>query len=103
MRCILGEGMPYYKNPFEKGRLIVIFDVEFPTDHWLPPHKLVELENLLPPRKEYIIPDGAEDCMMMKLDPNDRHQNGAYRGEAYESDEESSGPHGGPGVQCATQ
>lgn len=95
--------MPHYKNPFEKGRLVIVFEVEFPTNHWLPPHKLVELENLLPPRQEYIIPDGAEECVMVNMDLNEGQQNGQRRGEAYESDDEASGPHGGSRVQCATQ
>lgn len=44
----MGEGMPYYKNPFEKGRLIIQFTVNFPTQ--LPPEKIPMLESCLPPR-----------------------------------------------------
>lgn len=31
LRIIVNEGMPRYRNPFEKGRLIVKFNVVFPT------------------------------------------------------------------------
>ena len=30
IKCVLNEGMPMYKNPFEKGRLIINFNVKFP-------------------------------------------------------------------------
>ena len=29
-KCIMGEGMPMCKNPFEKGRLVIQFSVVFP-------------------------------------------------------------------------
>merc|ERR1711972_338023 len=35
LKCVYGEGMPTYKNPFEKGKLIVQFKVDFPDS--LPP------------------------------------------------------------------
>merc|ERR1719367_557204 len=30
IKCVLGEGMPTYRNPFEKGKLIIQFAVQFP-------------------------------------------------------------------------
>merc|ERR1711881_313869 len=30
IKCVYGEGMPTYRNPFEKGKLIVKFSVDFP-------------------------------------------------------------------------
>merc|ERR1712209_338661 len=30
LKCVYGEGMPTYRNPFEKGKLIIQFNVEFP-------------------------------------------------------------------------
>ena len=27
---VLNEGMPVYRNPFEKGNLIITFDITFP-------------------------------------------------------------------------
>ena len=29
-----GEGMPCYRNPFEKGNLIIQFSVEYPSKEW---------------------------------------------------------------------
>lgn len=34
IKGIAGEGMPHYKNPFEKGNLYVKFDVTFPDNHF---------------------------------------------------------------------
>lgn len=48
LKCIMNEGMPHYRNPFEKGRLIIQFSVEFPKQ--LSPDVIPQLEKLLPPR-----------------------------------------------------
>lgn len=56
MKCILNEGMPTHKNPFEKGKLIITFQVQFPPDKWLPAAKISQLEKLLPARQEVIVP-----------------------------------------------
>lgn len=47
-KCVLNEGMPHYRNPFEKGRLIIHFAVVFPAK--LPVEVIPKLESLLPPR-----------------------------------------------------
>jgi DnaJ family protein A protein 1 len=103
VKCILNEGMPTHRNPFEKGRLIITFQVKFPSDNWLPKPKLTLLEKVLPPRKEIIVPDHAEDCVLKRFDPEaDREQQRRQRqqGEAYDSDDEGSGH--GQRVQCAS-
>ncbi|XP_010789173.1 dnaJ homolog subfamily A member 2-like [Notothenia coriiceps] len=41
VRVVRGEGMPQYRNPFEKGDLYVKFDVQFPENNWISPEKLV--------------------------------------------------------------
>ena len=47
-RCIDDEGMPRYKNPFLKGKLILKFDVTFPD--FLELDVLQMLEQCLPPK-----------------------------------------------------
>ena len=34
-RCVVGEGMPKYKDVFEKGNLYIKFDVTFPPDGFI--------------------------------------------------------------------
>lgn len=62
-KCILCEGMPQHKNPFEKGRLIVQFQVIFPTK--LPQTIIPDLERCLPPRPVVNIPIDAEECNLV--------------------------------------
>lgn len=59
-KCIMGEGMPMYKNPFEKGRLIIQFQVIFPER--ITPEVVPTLEQCLPPRPIVDIPIDAEEC-----------------------------------------
>lgn len=96
VKCIMSEGMPQYKNPFEKGRLIIQFLVNFPTS--LPPELIPQLENCLPSRHETIIPDSAEECLLVELDPEQEARRREYKN-AYDEDEAGHGP---SRVQCAT-
>ena len=47
MKQVQGEGMPYYRNPFEKGRLLIQFNVVFPPN--LEPSMAEALAKILPP------------------------------------------------------
>lgn len=98
VKCILGEGLPEYKNPFEKGRLIIQFNVVFPNS--LPMEVIPALEPCLPKRPVVEIPPNAEECTLIEYDPNAESQR--RRGEAYDDDDERYS-RGGPRVQqCAT-
>ncbi|XP_014246477.1 dnaJ homolog subfamily A member 1-like isoform X2 [Cimex lectularius] len=79
LKCIIGEGMPQYKNPFEKGRLIIQFLVNFPSH--LPPEVVPKLESCLPGRVEQIIPDNAEEVNMVEMIPEEEamKQSKGYR------------------------
>lgn len=99
VKCVVGEGMPHYKNPFEKGRLIIQFMVDFPKS--LPPEKIPTLESCLPARSESIIPENAEECTLLEMDPesDNRRRGGSHHGNVYDEDEPGSGA---SRVQCAT-
>ncbi|XP_034044032.1 dnaJ homolog subfamily A member 1 [Thalassophryne amazonica] len=101
-KCVLNEGMPVYRRPFEKGRLIIHFSVLFPQANFLPKHKLKELERYLPVKMEteqsesmdedlYTYAD-LEDC---DFDNRRRHSHHYYYVD--EDDYASAG-----GVQCHT-
>merc|ERR1712154_533901 len=45
LKCVFGEGMPTYRNPFEKGKLIIQFKVDFPDS--LPPETAEMLAKIL--------------------------------------------------------
>ncbi|XP_019622463.1 PREDICTED: dnaJ homolog subfamily A member 1-like [Branchiostoma belcheri] len=98
VKCIVNEGMPMYRNPFDKGRLIIQFVVNFPPDGFLPKERLPELEALMPEREEVLETDDAEVVDLVRIDPS--QQRNRFAGNAYDEDDEH--PHRG-GVQCATQ
>lgn len=101
VKCIMNEGMPMYKNPFEKGKLIVQFVVKFPES--IDPAAAGKLEHLLPKRDEVMITGDAEEVIMEDLDLESEQR----RQMRYDDDEEGNyGPMGGdghgPGVSCQT-
>merc|ERR1719147_604904 len=59
LKQVYGEGMPTYRNPFEKGKLIIQFKVDFPDS--LPPETAQKLAEILPEREEAIIPDEHDE------------------------------------------
>lgn len=99
LKCILNEGMPMYRNPMEKGRLVLHFDVKFPGKGEIRPELLGQLENLLPARTPVKIPMDAEECFLVEYDP--RQSQRSNRQEMYDDDDPRA--HGGPTqVNCAT-
>ncbi|XP_029436887.1 dnaJ homolog subfamily A member 4-like [Rhinatrema bivittatum] len=96
LKCIMNEGVPLLKDPFEKGLLILQFFVQFPEHFWLPPTRLAQLEDLLPPREEVLVTDDMEQVDLVEFDPSTRSP--SYGREAYEEDDH----HPRAGVQCQT-
>ncbi len=48
IKCVEREGMPHYRSPFEKGRLNIKFNVEFPASYSLnPDHFKVQIYNII--------------------------------------------------------
>ena len=47
IKQVQGEGMPHYRNPFEKGRMLIQFNVVFPPN--LDPAMADALSKILPP------------------------------------------------------
>uniref|UniRef100_A0A182J7X1 Uncharacterized protein n=1 Tax=Anopheles atroparvus TaxID=41427 RepID=A0A182J7X1_ANOAO len=88
IKCILDEGMPRWKSPFEKGRLIIQFTVVFPDA--IPVEAVKLLERSLPPRPFEEIPQDVEMVNMVDLDPEQETRN-QYKN-AYEEDEEEGAP-----------
>jgi DnaJ-class molecular chaperone len=56
IKGIEGEGMPHYRNPFERGNLYIKFDVTFPESHFANEVKLKVwfLYSLLSLANEYL-------------------------------------------------
>lgn len=97
IKCILNEGMPMYKNPFEKGRLIIQFSIKFPESGDIDPKRLGELEKILPPKPKVEIPADSDEHTLVDIDPAYER---SKRQDAYMEDDM---PHGAKRVQCANQ
>lgn len=88
-----------YRNPMEKGRLVLHFDVKFPEKNEIRPENVARLETLLPPRTSVKIPMDAEECVLTEFDP--RQSQRSHRHEMYDDDDPRA--QGGPTqVNCAT-
>ncbi|CAF3483789.1 unnamed protein product [Rotaria sp. Silwood1] len=99
IKCILNEGMPVYRNPLEKGRLVLHFDVKFPITNEIRPENISKIETLLPPRPQVSVPMDAEECVLVEYDP--RQSQRANKNEIYDDDDPRA--QGGPTqVNCAT-
>lgn len=96
VKCVLGEGMPQYKNPFEKGRLLIQFVVDFPQH--IPADRIAKLEKILPPRPELMIPD---DCEEYELSEIDRSQRNRRHNAMYDDDDDDHLPRQ-QHLQCQT-
>lgn len=100
-KCVPNEGMPLHRRPFEKGRLIILFNVIFPESHFLPPNKLMKLEQYFPGTQEKRKPDSMDADLYIYANLEDCDPYRQRRHYHYiEEDEEDSYPSGG--VQCQT-
>jgi len=103
VKCVLGEGMPLYRNPLAQGKLVIMFNIQFPPSGWFKDEKvLAQLEAVLPPKKEVKVEDHFEEVAL-----HDYHEgcNGSSRMQQDEdSDEDHHGDHhhGGRTQQCQT-
>ncbi|NXG73417.1 DNJA1 protein, partial [Baryphthengus martii] len=68
MKFVLNEGMPIYRRPYEKGRLIIEFRVNFPENGFLSSDKLSLLEKLLPTRQEIEETEEMEQVDLVDFD-----------------------------------
>lgn len=93
IKCVMGEGMPTYKSPFDKGRLVIQFNVVFPEK--LSAEEVKELEKILPAKPEVPIPDNVEKCNLVDMDPRDRR-----RRRNHMQDDDDDGPQGRQHLQC---
>jgi len=103
VKSVPGEGMPKHRNPFDKGFLLIEFDVELPES--LPATTLSALAKLLPePKKTEMQVDleQAEECFLH--DGVSATASGRDPRMDQDDDEDERGGGGGPrGAQCVHQ
>jgi DnaJ family protein A protein 2 len=105
IRVIEEEGMPVHKRPFEKGHLIIKFNVVFPVDGSITPDAMPLLAQALGKPKPTMKPTpDAEDVTLVRItEQHEQSANTKSNGAAYDSDDDDEGGGHGPTVQCAHQ
>jgi len=68
IKCVQGEGMPTYRDPFNKGRLIIIFNINYPEK--LEPGVAKKLAALLPKVDRPTLSKDAEPVKLEVFDGN---------------------------------
>lgn len=99
MKMIADEGFPTYKNPFTKGRLIIVFSVEFPES--LTADAAKKIASALPRVPKISVSSDAEEAQMADFDGK-----GTWGGEKEENGDDDEDQPQGPGIrtqQCAQQ
>jgi len=99
IKCIPGEGMPTYRDPFNKGRLIIIFNINYPEQ--LDPAAAKKIANLLPKIQRPPIPKDSDEVKLEKFDGD-----ATWGGEkSAPADDEYDGSefHDGPGMHAGPQ
>ncbi|KAJ4463152.1 putative DnaJ subfamily A member 2 [Paratrimastix pyriformis] len=91
VRGIYNEGMPRRRNPFEKGRLFVQFDVQFPKAGELTDAQKHAIEAIFPRPPPPPPSDVAEESEFLDIDPS--MPNPSSHGGGYSAtEEEQQGP-----------
>ncbi|KAJ8271271.1 hypothetical protein COCON_G00101300 [Conger conger] len=98
-KCVLSEGMPMYRRPFEKGRLIIKFSVVFPRENFLPTPRLKELEHFLPRAEQPDDPEAMEDDLYIYADLEEYDPARDHRRFSRPEEQDC---HSASGVQCHT-
>ncbi|XP_054166357.1 dnaJ homolog subfamily A member 4-like [Oppia nitens] len=93
VKCVLNEGMPRHKNPFEKGKLIIHFMVEFPKQ--INPKFVPQLENILPHKTSRDLPSSDEPVEEVILEDFESEQQKTDFDDYDDEDKQH--------MQCATQ
>ncbi|KAH8063296.1 hypothetical protein JL722_2461 [Aureococcus anophagefferens] len=85
--CVDNEGMPKYGNPFDKGRLFVLFHIVFPRNGALKPEAIAKLKRALPPALSHPVV-GADPATVRKL----KEKQKAADGDDGDDDDECAEP-----------
>lgn len=100
VKMINGEGMPNHGNPFVKGRMFLLFKIQFPRE--LPQATVKAIGAALPRPTPPTLLDDDEECRMTDVDMSQFGTgDGAASRSAYDEDDEDERGQGGGGVQCA--
>ncbi|XP_025070150.1 dnaJ homolog subfamily A member 1-like [Alligator sinensis] len=99
LKCIPNEGMPVYRSPYQRGKLIIQFQVKFPEPGWLPADQLRQLQAFFPAQEEVMATEDTEEVELSEYVPQAERGRRSHAGEAYcEDSYDGTRQH----VQCQT-
>eukprot|EP00668_Euglena_longa_P044529 GGOE01059861.1.p1 GENE.GGOE01059861.1~~GGOE01059861.1.p1 ORF type:complete len:426 (-),score=105.56 GGOE01059861.1:277-1518(-) len=105
VKAIPNEGMPQHRNPFNKGQLLIAFDVEMPES--LTPAALDALAKVLPSPARMdtdVDMSEAEECFLHEFAGSTPQGRGSHHDSSRHSDDEDDDmPGGGQRAQCVHQ
>merc|ERR1719351_580231 len=107
IKMVPEEGFPTHKDPFNKGRLIIVFNVQFPDQ--ISPDAAKKIASALPKVPKPDSPKNSEEVKMQEFDGQGKWGGeDEANGDDEEDDEEDQGCHGpqfaaGGPQQCAQQ
>lgn len=104
MRCIVGEGLPTFRDQTEFGNMFLMLNIKFPES--IPPESIATLRGLLPPALNTVTAtEGDENVDVCALEIKDPVASYNYNKPAEPDEDDDEGPHGmgGQNVQCAQQ
>jgi len=105
MKCVVGEGLPTFRDQTEFGNLFIILNIEFPDS--IPQDAISTLKGLLPPPLNQVTAtEGDENVDVVTLETRDPVESYEYnKPKAADDDDDDHPGHGmgGQNVQCAQQ
>jgi hypothetical protein len=104
MKCVVGEGLPTFRDQTEHGNLFLILTIEFPDT--IAPEACEALRSVLPgPLNSVTAEEGAENVDVVQLETKDPVESYNYNKPVVRDDDDDEGHgHGhGQNVQCAQQ
>ena len=103
IKMVEGEGFPTHRDPFNKGRLIIIFNVVFPDS--LTEANAKKLSAFLPKVNRDEVPSGAEEVKMQVFDGQGQWGGDDAGDDSMDHDGHENGHHNGGAraAQCAQQ
>ncbi|NXK74927.1 DNJA1 protein, partial [Amazona guildingii] len=100
LKCVPNEGMPVYRSPFQKGKLILQFQVKFPDPGWLPPDRLRQLQAFFPPQEEVMATEDTEEVELSDYTAHGGPGRRPFPGDPHHEDDFEDGTR--QHVQCQT-
>ncbi|XP_061462254.1 dnaJ homolog subfamily A member 1-like isoform X2 [Rhineura floridana] len=87
VKCIPNEGMPVYRSPSQKGKLVIQFQVKFPEPGWLPAHQRCQFQSFFPPREEVMATEDMEEMELREFFSQPDFQDRVFHRECHHEDD----------------